>query len=139
MCPKKLQRKWLQKTKTTAFHFVLGAFFQFKALQAPFLPKFPRNLHKFPLIFPKRTEWKHDLQKKRLHFNFGCHFCKITPCTSASYPSWLALHEEVDRLHIGGQHGWRFVFLHNTHKPQRRPYPICISRSGNAWHRCREG
>ena len=31
--------------------------------------------------------------------------------------------------------GRRFVLRH-THRPQRRPYPICTSRSGNARHRC---
>ena len=42
--------------KTTAFLFMLGAFFQIKALQAPFLPE-------FPLTCPKRTKLKHYLQK----------------------------------------------------------------------------
>jgi len=42
----------------TAFHFMLGPFFQIKALQAPFLPKFPLN-------YPKRTKQKHDLQKQK--------------------------------------------------------------------------
>ena len=42
--------------KTIASHFKLGAFFQFEALQAPFLPK-------FPLTCLKRTKEKHDLKK----------------------------------------------------------------------------
>ena len=42
-----------------------------------------------------------------------------------------AVHEEVDGLDSGGQHGRRFVYLRHTHRPQRRPYPICTSRSGN--------
>ena len=42
--------------KTTASHFKLGAFFQFEALQAPFLSK-------FPLTCLKRTKEKHDLKK----------------------------------------------------------------------------
>jgi len=48
--------------KTTACHFMCGAFFSIKALQAPFLPKFHPNLPKFLLTCPKRTEWKHDPQ-----------------------------------------------------------------------------
>ena len=35
-----------------------------------------------------------------------------------------AVHEEVDGLDIGGQHGRRFVLLRHTHRPQRRPYPF---------------
>jgi len=31
----------------------------------------------FAQIYRKRTKWKHDLQKKRLHFDFECYFCKI--------------------------------------------------------------
>jgi len=50
----------------TAF-VMLGAFFQMKALQASFLPKYPPNLPKFPLTCPKRTKQKYDLQKKRLY------------------------------------------------------------------------
>jgi len=42
----------LQK-QTTAFHFMLGAFFQINALQAPFLPKFPPNLPTCP--FPEKN------------------------------------------------------------------------------------
>ena len=44
--------------------------------------------------------------------------------------SGRAVHGEVDWLDIGGQHGRRFVLLRHTHRPQRRPYPICTSRSG---------
>jgi len=51
-------------------------------------------------------------------------------------PSGHAVHGEVDGLDIGRQHGQRFVLLHHTHKPQRRPYPIYISRSRNVQHRC---
>jgi len=32
----------------TAFHSILGAFFQIKAFQAPFLPKFSPNFSNFP-------------------------------------------------------------------------------------------
>ena len=46
-------------------------------------------------------------------------------------PSGHAVHGEFDGLDIGGQHGRRFVLLHHTHRPQRRPYSICTSRSGN--------
>jgi len=51
-------------------------------------------------------------------------------------PSGRAVHEEVDGLDIGWQHGRRFILLRHTRRPQRRPYPICTSRSGNAQHRC---
>ena len=51
-------------------------------------------------------------------------------------PSGHAVHEEVDGLVIRGQHGRRFVLLRHTHRPQRRPYLICTSRSGNFRHRC---
>jgi len=54
-------------------------------------------------------------------------------------PSADAVHGEVDGLDIGGQHGWRFVLLRHTHRPQRRPHPICTSRSGNLRHRCGGG
>ena len=53
-------------------------------------------------------------------------------------PSDLAVRGEVDGLDIGGQHGRRFVLRH-THRPQRRTYPICTSRSGNVRHRCGGG
>ena len=42
-------------------------------------------------------------------------------------------------LDIGGQHGRRFVLLRHTHRSQRRPYPICTSRSGNVRYRCGGG
>jgi len=42
-------------------------------------------------------------------------------------------------MDIGGQHGQRFVLLRHTHRPQRRPYSICTSRSGNVWHWCGGG
>ena len=54
-------------------------------------------------------------------------------------PSGYAVHEEVDGLDIGGQHGPRLVLLRHTHRPQRRPYPICTGRSGNVRHRCGGG
>jgi len=50
--------------------------------------------------------------------------------------SGCAVYGEVDGLDIGGWHGQRFVLLCHTHTPQRRPNPICTSRSGNVWHRC---
>ena len=61
-------KKWL--------HFIpfWAHFFQIKELQAPFS-------HKFAQISPNLPEKelkKYDLQKKkRLHFDFGSHFCKI--------------------------------------------------------------
>jgi len=42
--------------KTTAFPFMLGIFFQIKALQAPFLSKYPPKLLKLPLTCPKRAK-----------------------------------------------------------------------------------
>ena len=56
-----------------------------------------------------------------------------------SETSGRAVHEEVDGLNIGGQHGRRFVLLRHTHRPQRRPYPIYTSRSGNVRQRCGGG
>ena len=43
-------------------------------------------------------------------------------------PSSHAVHGEVDGLDIGGQHGRRFVLLRHTHRPQRRPYLICVKQ-----------
>ena len=54
-------------------------------------------------------------------------------------PSGHAVRGEVDGLDIGGQHGRRFVLLRHTHRPQRRPYLIYTSRSGNVRHRCGGG
>jgi len=45
-------------------------------------------------------------------------------------PPGHAVHGEVDGLDIGRRHGRRFVLQRHTHRPQRRPYPICTSRSG---------
>ena len=44
-------------------------------------------------------------------------------------PEGHVVHVEVDGLDIEGQHGRRFVLLCHTHRPQRRPYPICTNRS----------
>ena len=54
-------------------------------------------------------------------------------------PSVRAVRGEIDGLDIGGRHGRRFVLLRHTHRPQRRPYPICTSRSRNVRHRCGGG
>jgi len=35
--------------------------------------------------------------------------------------------------------GLRSVLLRHTHKPQKGPIPICVSRSGNVRHRCGGG
>ena len=43
-------------------------------------------------------------------------------------PSDRAVHEGVDGLDIGGQHGRRFVLLRHTHRPQRRSYLICVKQ-----------
>jgi len=52
--PKKMTTKKKKKNKnTTAFLFMLGAFFQIKALQASFWPKFSP---KFSLTCPKRAK-----------------------------------------------------------------------------------
>jgi len=57
--------------KMTAFIPFWAHFFQIKALQAPFLPK-------FPLTCPKENRRNMTSEKtKRLHFDFGRHFCKI--------------------------------------------------------------
>ena len=56
-----------------------------------------------------------------------------------SEPSGRAVRVEVDGLDIGGRHGRRFVLLHHTHRPQRRTYPFCTSRSGNVRYRCGGG
>jgi len=39
-------------------------------------------------------------------------------------PPDRAVHEEVDGLDIGEQHGRRFVFLRHTHRPQSRHIPF---------------
>ena len=52
-------------------------------------------------------------------------------------PSGHVVHEEVNGLDIAGQHHRQFVLLRHTHRLQRRPYPICTSRSRNAQHSCR--
>ena len=54
-------------------------------------------------------------------------------------PSGRAVHEEVDGLDNGGQHGWLFVLLRHTHRPQRRLYSICTSSSRNVRHQCEGG
>jgi len=50
-------------------------------------------------------------------------------------PSGHVVRGGVDGLDSGGRHGRRFVLRH-THRPQRRPYLICTSRSGNVQHWC---
>jgi len=50
--------------------------------------------------------------------------------------SGRAVHGEVDGLDIRGRHDRPFVLLRHTHRPQRRPYLICASKSGNVRHRC---
>jgi len=54
-------------------------------------------------------------------------------------PSGHAVHWEVDGLDIRGQHGWRFVLLRHTHRPQRGPYPICVNNNRNVSHQCGGG
>jgi len=46
---------------------------------------------------------------------------------------------EVDGLGSGEWHGRRIVLQLHTRKPQRRPYPICTSRSEKVRHRCGGG
>ena len=47
-----------------------------------------------------------------------------------------AVQGKVGGLDIRGQHGRRFVFLHHTHRPQRKLYPFCASRSPTpVWRR----
>jgi len=57
-CKKITAKKWL--------HFIpfRAHFFQIKALQAPFLPKFPPNLPKFPLTCPRKN-WRNMTSKKK--------------------------------------------------------------------------
>ena len=43
----------------------------------------------------------------------------------------------VDGLDIGRRRGRRFVLLRHTHRPQRRPYLICASKSGKVQHQRR--
>jgi len=52
-------------------------FFQIKAYQAPFLPKFLPNL-------PEKKTTKKLPPKMRLHFNFGCHFI-LNQSTSSDF------------------------------------------------------
>ena len=42
-------------------------------------------------------------------------------------PSGREVHREVGGLDIGGQHCRRFVLLRHTHRPQKGPYPICVT------------
>jgi len=100
-------------------------------------------------------EWTVSFHRFAQVYNFSfwascCNHCLATldlgagleqpfDCLYRSEPSGHAVHEEVDGMDIGGQHGQWFVLLHHTHRPQRKPYPICTSRSGNAWYRCRGG
>ena len=62
----------------TAFHSILGAFFSNQSTSSTI---FPQISHKFSQISPNLPEKelkKHDLQKKkRLHFDFGRHLCKL--------------------------------------------------------------
>ena len=51
-------------------------------------------------------------------------------------PPGRPIHGEVDGLDVGRQHGQRFGLLRHTHKPQKRPYPICANRSRNVRHPC---
>ena len=53
-----------------------------------------------------------------------------------SEPSGRAVHEEVDGLDIGGQHGRRCDPLRHTHKPQKWPCPSCTNNSRNVQRRC---
>ena len=76
-----LPEKTLKKmTSKKRLHFIpfWAHFFQIKALQVPFLPKFPPNLPKFSLTCLKKN-WRNmsSNKKKHLHFYFGRHFCKI--------------------------------------------------------------
>ena len=54
-------------------------------------------------------------------------------------PSGHAIHEEVDSLDIGRQHGQQFDLLRHTPKPQKQPYCICVNRSRNICHLCGGG
>jgi len=56
-----------------------------------------------------------------------------------SEPSGHTIHGEGDGLDIWRQYVRRFDCLRTTHKPQKRPHPICAKRRGNVWHWCRGG
>jgi len=78
----------------------------------------------------KRNGWR------KFFFWASCYrCCPLLDRTRSRYRCWAAIllshrpelsgrevHEEVDGLDIGEQHGRRFVLLRHTHKPQRRPY-----------------
>ena len=62
-----------KKSRNDWISFYFGRFFQMKALQTPFLPK-------FPLTCPTNTKkimMSKIKKRKRLHFHFGHHLCKI--------------------------------------------------------------
>jgi len=78
---------------------------------------------------------------------WACPFCPPLSQTRSRVRCWAAnrlphhpersgraVHGEVDGLDIGRQHGQRFDMLRHTHKPQKRPYSICVNRSENVWH-----
>jgi len=68
--------------KTTTFHFMLGVFFQIKALQAPSLSKFPPNLPKFPQYgLSKNMTSKKRKKRLHLHLKVFTHFVEIPKLT----------------------------------------------------------
>jgi len=77
--------------------------------------------------------------------NNATHMRPVQICSAAILlsfrpePSVRAVQEEVDGLDIEGQHGRRYALLRHTHRPQRRPYPVCTNMSGNARRRCGGG
>ena len=54
---------------------MLGAFFKSRHTSSTIFAQISPKLAKFPIICPRRIK-EHDLQKKRLHFHFGCHLYK---------------------------------------------------------------
>jgi len=102
--------------KTIASHFKLGAFFQFEALQAPFLPIFARILWDFERIFTKAKVLGvllHPLAPCLLHqclnimpvvFRYGSHLLRIFRLlfhqVSATANSWKTKPQDI--LHCLG-------------------------------------
>jgi len=84
----------------------------------------------FLLLVVQTTAWPHEISGQVLN----SHSIVSSSSTVRSCSPWGG-----DGLDIGGQHGRRFVLLSHTHRPQRKPYPICTSKSGNVRHCCGGG
>jgi len=79
----KLRRKWPQKNDCISFR--VGRIFSDQSTSRTIFAQISPKLALISRNLPEKnwiTTWP---PKKRLHFNFGCHVCKITHCTPASY------------------------------------------------------